>query len=135
MPLQAAFLFAKEIGKFFAVTTLDLLNWITQWRHDIKIFKVSAVDLKTMHFLCISFNKFPNIVKLPFKLWLSRKIIIKNCPCSILWEPKNISVTGGISVWKWTDKFQASTDAKYFCFIQISAMSAMYCFLSLQKAL
>ncbi len=26
MHLQAAFLFAKEIGKFFAVTTLDLLN-------------------------------------------------------------------------------------------------------------
>jgi hypothetical protein len=28
--LQAAFLFAQEIGKFFALTALDLLNGITQ---------------------------------------------------------------------------------------------------------
>jgi hypothetical protein len=39
MHLQAAFLFAKEIGKFFSLTALDLLNWITQWWHDIKIQK------------------------------------------------------------------------------------------------
>jgi hypothetical protein len=30
MHLQAAFLFAQEIGKFFALTALDLLNGITQ---------------------------------------------------------------------------------------------------------
>ncbi len=30
MHLKAAFLFAQEIGKFFALTALDLLNWITQ---------------------------------------------------------------------------------------------------------
>jgi hypothetical protein len=30
MHLQAAFLFAKKIGKFFALTALDLLNRITQ---------------------------------------------------------------------------------------------------------
>jgi hypothetical protein len=30
MHLQAAFLFAQEIGKFIALTALDLLNGITQ---------------------------------------------------------------------------------------------------------
>jgi hypothetical protein len=30
MHLQAAFLVAKEIGKFFALTALDLLKLITQ---------------------------------------------------------------------------------------------------------
>jgi hypothetical protein len=30
MHLQAAFLFAQEMGKFFAFTGLDLLNQITQ---------------------------------------------------------------------------------------------------------
>ncbi len=51
MHLHAAFLFAREIGKFFALTALDLLNWITQWRHNIKILKISAVISK----LCSSY--------------------------------------------------------------------------------
>jgi hypothetical protein len=54
MHLQAAFLFAQEIGKFFVLTALDLLNRITQWRHNRKNFRISAVDLETMLFLCIS---------------------------------------------------------------------------------
>ncbi len=37
MHLQAAILFAQEIGKFFALTALDLLNWITPRWHNIKI--------------------------------------------------------------------------------------------------
>jgi hypothetical protein len=74
MHLQAAFLFAKEIGKFFALTTLDLLKWITQWRHDIKILKISAVDLETMLFQCISIKKFPNLVKL--FLWIKLIAVI-----------------------------------------------------------
>ncbi len=64
MHLQATFLFAQEIGKFFVLTALDLLNWITQWRHNIQILKISAVDLETMLFLCVSIKKSPNIVKL-----------------------------------------------------------------------
>ncbi len=46
MNLQVAFLFAQEIGKFFALTALDLLNWITQWRHNIQILNISAVDFE-----------------------------------------------------------------------------------------
>ncbi len=64
MHLQAAFLFAQEIGKFFALTALDLLNWITQWRHNIKILKISAMDLETVLFLYIPIKKSPNLVKL-----------------------------------------------------------------------
>ncbi len=67
MHLQAVILFAQEIGKFFAITGLDLLNWIIQWRHNIKILKISAVDLKTVLFLCISIKKSPNLVKLSLK--------------------------------------------------------------------
>ncbi len=64
MHLHAAFLFAREIGKFFALTALDLLNLITQLRHNIKTLQISAVDLKTMLFLCISIKKSPNLVEL-----------------------------------------------------------------------
>ncbi len=68
MHLQAAILFAQEIGKFFALTALDLLNWITPWRHNIKMLKLPAMDLETMLFLCISIKKSPNLVKL--YLWI-----------------------------------------------------------------
>ncbi len=67
MHLQAAILFAQETGKFFALTALDLLNWITPWRHDIKMLKISAMDLETMLILCISIKKSPDLVKLSLK--------------------------------------------------------------------
>jgi hypothetical protein len=73
MYLKAAFLFAQEIGKFCALTSLDLVSWITQRRNDIKILEISAVDRKTMLFLCISIKKFPNLVKLS----LSKSSILK----------------------------------------------------------
>ncbi len=42
MHLQAAFLVAKEIGKFFALTALDLLNLIDPWPCNIKFsFNIS----------------------------------------------------------------------------------------------
>ncbi len=59
MHLQAAFLFAQEIGKFFALTALDLLNGITQWRYNIKVLKILAVDLEAMFFQCLSIKKIP----------------------------------------------------------------------------
>jgi hypothetical protein len=39
MDLQAALLFAKEIGKFFALTAWKILNSISQRQHNAKSFK------------------------------------------------------------------------------------------------
>ncbi len=50
MHLPAAFQFALEIGKFFALTAFNNLNSIYQQRCDTKICKPSAVELKTMLF-------------------------------------------------------------------------------------
>ncbi len=47
MHLKADFLFSQEKGKFFALTALDLLSWITQWQHNIKVLKILGVDLET----------------------------------------------------------------------------------------
>jgi hypothetical protein len=47
---QADILFAKEIGKFFALTEFHLLNSIAQCRHNIKLFKISSVDIGTLLF-------------------------------------------------------------------------------------
>jgi hypothetical protein len=62
--LQAAILFAQEIGTFSALTAWTLLNSISQFWHDIKFVKISAVDLGTMLFLLISIKKIPNLVTL-----------------------------------------------------------------------
>ncbi len=42
MHLQTAILFAQKIGKLIALTAWNLLNSISQWRHNIKILKTSA---------------------------------------------------------------------------------------------
>jgi hypothetical protein len=39
MHLQGATLFAQEIGKFFALTTWNILNSVSQQSHNIKILK------------------------------------------------------------------------------------------------
>jgi hypothetical protein len=64
MHLQAALLFAKEIGKFFALTTWNLLNSISQRQHNAKPSKLSAVDLDKILFLCTSIKKVENLVTL-----------------------------------------------------------------------
>jgi hypothetical protein len=53
MHLQAAFLFAQEIGKFFALTALDLLNlnnsMMTQHKNFINITGGSRNDALPMY--------------------------------------------------------------------------------------
>ncbi len=61
MHLQAAVLFAKEIGTFFALTTWNLINSISQRRHNTKTLKISAMHLSTMLFLSISIIKVKNL--------------------------------------------------------------------------
>jgi hypothetical protein len=57
MHFQAALLFVKEIGKFFALIAWKLLNSISQRRHNKKSLKISAVDLGKILFLCTSNKK------------------------------------------------------------------------------
>jgi hypothetical protein len=64
MHLQAAILFAQEIGKFSPLPAWNLLNSISQLWHNIKFVKILAVDLGTMLFLFISMKKIPNLVTL-----------------------------------------------------------------------
>ncbi len=54
MHLQAAVIIVKEIGKFFALTAWNLLSSISQRRNNNKTLKISAADLGTMLFLCVS---------------------------------------------------------------------------------
>jgi hypothetical protein len=74
MHLQAAILFAQEIGTFFALTAWNPFNSTSQLRHYIKITKIPTADLETMLFLCISIKnvtKSRNIV--PFTVGMRIK--------------------------------------------------------------
>jgi hypothetical protein len=69
---------------FFYLTALDLLNWITQWRHNIKILKISAVDFETMLCLCISIKKFQISWNCLFKLDFSRQLFFTRILLAIM---------------------------------------------------
>jgi hypothetical protein len=67
MHLQAAILFAQEIGKFFSLTTENLLNPICQLWHNIKVFKYQRWILEWCSFYVYPLKKSQISWHCPFK--------------------------------------------------------------------
>ncbi len=76
MHLQPVILFPQKIGKLFALTAWDLLNWKSQWQHYIKIVKISAVVPEAMLFLRISIIK--SQIPLKWTQWI-RNANVEQC--------------------------------------------------------